>query len=195
MAQEAANFNSAQSDDAAYGRPLLNWQIAEYPVYQRDRRWYIIFASVVTTLLTVVLIPSTVWPEALVQIPILRNFFLVGPDYTFAVLILLISFVVITNGRKRPLDIDIIVTTEGLIIGSSFYNYETFKEFSIIYKPAQNVRVLYLEYKNSLMPRLSIYLADTDPVQLREILLDYLDEDLERTDESNSDYFGRLFKL
>jgi hypothetical protein len=186
---------TTSNEDAAYGRPLLNWRITEYPSYQRDRRWHIIFGSIVLGLLILVLLPSSVWPDFLIKTPVLRNFFLTGPDYTFAILILLISFVIMANGRQQPSEIDVIITTEGLIVGSKFYNYDQFKEFCIIFKPAENVRVLYLEYKNTLMPRLSLGIADADPISLRDTLLQYLEEDLERTDESNSDYFGRLFKI
>lgn len=192
----ASEFNpNLSQEEASYGRPLLNWQISEYPFYQRDKRWHVIFGVVLGSLLIMALMPSSIWPDFLLRIPVLRNFFFTGPDYIFAILIMLVGFVVLTNGRIRPMDIDIIVTTEGLIIGSKFYNYDTFREFSVIFKPAENIRVLYLEYKNTMMPRLSIQLADTNPVQLREILLQYLEEDLERTDESNSDYFSRLLKL
>ncbi len=182
-----------EGDD--YGIAIMNWKIHEYPFYERDKRWYILFAAFVVVLLFVALAPISVWPTVLTQAPILRNFFFASSDYTFAILIVLIAVVVIANGKLRPLEVDFIITTEGFIIGQTFYDFETFKEFSIIFKPGENLKILYLEYKTSFMPRLSIQLNEADPVRVREVLLDYLDEDLVRTDESNSDYFSRIFKV
>ena len=69
------------------------------------------------------------------------------------------------------------------------------KNFSIIYKPKDEIKNLYFEYKNPIHPRLSIPLLDKNPLQIREYLLKYLAEDLDRTDQPVSEALGRLFKL
>ena len=195
MAREAMGGSNLELEGEAYGQPLLNWKIHEYPFYQRDKSWYWFFGAVAVVLLFLVLTPSAAWPDVLAKAPLLRNFFFPTANYTFAILIVLIAVVVIMNGRIKALEVDFIITTEGVIIGHKFYDYDVFKEFSIIYKPAEGLRLLYLESKSAFMPRLSIDLAASDPLTVRKILLDYLDEDLVRTDEANSDYFGRFFKL
>ncbi len=195
MAREAMGGSNLELEGEAYGQPLLNWKIHEYPFYQRDKSWYWFFGAVAVVLLFLVLTPSAAWPDVLAKAPLLRNFFFPTANYTFAILIVLIAVVVIMNGRIKALEVDFIITTEGVIIGHKFYDYDVFKEFSIIYKPAENLKLLYLESKSAFMPRLSIDLAASDPLTVRKILLDYLDEDLVRTDEANSDYFGRFFKL
>jgi|GEM_PF-138402 len=199
MAQDVNNqpgqASEVELDGDGYGQALMNWRIHEYPFYERDKRWYIVFGAIVVVLLFVALTPASYWPNTLTQMPILRNFFFATADYTFAILIVLIAVVVIVNGQTSPLEVDFVISTEGIIIGQKFYDFDRFKEFSVIYKPGENLKVLYLEYKNTFMPRLSIQLHDMDPIAVREVLLDYLEEDLVRTDESNSDYFSRIFKI
>src|SRR3989339_159307 len=51
------------------------------------------------------------------------------------------------------------------------------------------------EFKNVLRPRLSISLENMDPLTIRESLLKYLPEDLERTNRPLSEELASLFRL
>ena len=51
------------------------------------------------------------------------------------------------------------------------------------------------EFKTVLKHRLTIPLGNKDPLFVRNNLLKYLSEDLERTDEPMSESLARLFKL
>jgi len=91
--------------------------------------------------------------------------------------------------------VKISLTEEGIIVGRKFYDYDEFKNFSIVYKPKQETKSLYFEFNNSLRPRLSIPLKKMNPLLIRKNLLKYLPEDLDRTDRPLSEELGKLFKL
>ena len=115
--------------------------------------------------------------------------------FLFAVIIIVGSVVVILNDGRNPGLIDFAITTEGIIIGRNFYDYDEIKNFSIVYKPNQDTKKLYFEFKNPMKMRLSIALINMNPLPIRENLLKYLPEDLERTDQPLSENLARIFKL
>ena len=168
------------NDNIHYLEPLLSWRVHEYPHYERSKQWYIVFGLVSLALILLCVIPNPVFGS---------------PNYTFAILIVLIDVVLIASNHNKAEELDVILTDEGVFIGREFFDYDKFKEFSVIFKPAEKLKVLYLEYKNSIKPRLSIKLNEANPLEVREILLQFLEEDLNRTDESNTDYFSRLLKF
>ena len=54
---------------------------------------------------------------------------------------------------------------------------------------------LYFEYKSGLKPRLSIPLRRMDVLVVRNFLIKYLDEDLDRTDPPLSEQLTKVMKL
>jgi hypothetical protein len=84
---------------------------------------------------------------------------------------------------------------EGLKIGSRFYDYSKLKHFIVLYKPKQSLKQLYIEFKNPLQPRLSIPLRHKDALTVRNFLIKYLDEDLERTEPPVSEQLTKMLKL
>ncbi len=157
-----------------YGKKIIGWKIPEYDKHERQRNWYII--SAVIGLLFMV-----------------YSFF--SGNFLFAAIIIIGAFVIITHDGQEPIKIDFIITDEGLVVGRKFYDYDIVKDFSIVCKPRENVKNLYFEFKNVVRPRLSIPMGNTDPLPIRENLLKYLSEDLERTDQPLSEALAKIFKL
>jgi len=52
-----------------------------------------------------------------------------------------------------------------------------------------------MEFKNPIKPRLSIPLRSLDPLTIRNYLVKYLDEDLERTEPPLSEQLTKRLKL
>lgn len=157
-----------------YGKKIAGWSIPEYDKHKRERNWYII--SAVVGLLFLV-----------------YSFF--SGNFLFAAIIIIGALVIMIHDGQEPLAINFVITDEGLIVGKNFYNYDVLKDFSIVYKPRENIKNLYFEYRNVLRPRLSIPLKDMNPLLIRENLLKYLPEDLERTDQPLSEALAKMFKL
>ena len=86
------------------------------------------------------------------------------------------------------------ITEDGIVINGKLYEYKVIKNFYIIYEPPE-VKTLYFEPKSLLSPRIPIALEDQNPVEIRQILRQYLTEDIDREDEPVSDQTSRLLKL
>jgi len=155
------------------GKTLAEWQFPEFVKYKRSQRWYITAGIIVALLL----IYSAVTANIL-----------------FAMIIIITSVIFILNQKRDPKMVSFKITEEGVIIDETLYEWPEIKNFWIIYEPPK-VKNLYFEFKSLLLPRLPIPLQDQDPVKIREILLDYIDEDIDREGEPISDGISRALKL
>ena len=78
--------------------------------------------------------------------------------------------------------------------GAVHYPFDEIVNFYIIYKPPET-KMLFIKPKGFFRPQLHIPLLNHDPVVIREILGNFIDEDLEKEDEPVSEFFGRFFKF
>jgi hypothetical protein len=156
------------------GKIITSWSIPEYDKHEREKNWYII-AAVVSIIF------------------LIYSFF--SGNFLFAAIIIIGAFVIIMHDGQEPAQVNFSITDEGLIVGRKFYDYDVIKDFSIVYKPRENVKNLYFEFKTVVRPRLSIPLNKMNPLPIRENLLKYLPEDLERTDQPLSEALAKMFKL
>lgn len=152
----------------------ISWEVPEYETHERTRNWYYIAAVIGVLLLVYAVITS---------------------NFLFAGIIIIGTLVIILTDGKVPQKVRITLTDEGVEVGRNFYDYDEIKDFSIVYKPKLGVKNLYFEFKTVIKPRLSVPLLDRDPLVIREKLLKYLQEDLERTDQPLSEGLAKMFKL
>ena len=101
----------------------------------------------------------------------------------------------IINDSRVPNQVNVELGPEGVKVGTDFYDYDVLKNFAVLYKPKQSLKNLYFEYKNSMHPRLSLPLRRLDALTVRNFLIKYLDEDLERTEMPLSEQLTKLLKL
>lgn len=161
-------------EDKKYGKEIVDWNIPEYYKHKRGAGWYIM-AGIIDLVLI---------------------FYAFSTDnFLFAVIVIIASFIIILFDSNDPEEINFRITTIGIIIGNKFYDYDEIKNFSIIYKPNEEIKKLYFEFKNVITQRLFIPLEDQNPLQVRNILLKYLSEDLDRDGEPLSEAFSRTFKI
>ena len=162
-----------QAPIEVYGRPQLAWEVDEYPRHERSRTWYI-FAGVAGVALIIYSIATA--------------------NFLFAVIILMLGIITLVSTFRDPERIEIVVTTTGVIVGNSFYEYKSIKDFSLVYRPPET-KILYMGLDSLLHPLLSVPLENTDPNAVRECLLPYCLENLHRSEEGLTDTFRRLYKL
>lgn len=153
---------------------MYAWTVKEYDKHVRSKRWYIIAISLALALLLLA--------------------FFTG-NFLFAVIIIIISLITILHDGQEPISLEVALTDEGVVVGRKFYDYDEIDTFSFVYKPSQGIKRLYFEFNNPVRPRLSFPLDNLDPLPIREFLLRYLPEDLERTDEPLSEGLARMLKL
>ena len=152
----------------------INWEVPEYETHERTRNWYMIAAIIGVLLLVYCVITS---------------------NFLFAGIVLIGAMIIILTDGKEPAKVQIRLTDGGIEVGHKIYDYDEIKDFSIVYKPKLGVKNLYFEFKTVTKPRLSIPLLDRDPLIIRDKLLKYLQEDLERTDQPLSEGLAKMFKL
>jgi len=157
-----------------YGRKLFSWKVKEREYYQHSKRWFLVFGLLGLAGLIFAVFTS---------------------NYLFALIILIIAFIIVFNENEEPEMLDFIIGTEGIMLGHKFYDYDEFKSFSVLYKPAQGLKSLYLDFASPWRRDLMIPLLDNNPLPIRENLLKYIKEDLERTDESLDEILSKLLKL
>ena len=154
------------------GEGLLSWESWEFAPLERSRLWYII-ASIIAIGVIVYAIYTA--------------------NFIFAISIMMMGVITLISNFRKPRRIEIFLTNLGVVVGSEFYAYEDMKDFSIVYKPP--VKNLYLDFKSVWQPMVSIPLEDINPNEVRETLLPYAFENLEREDENLTDVLRRLYKL
>lgn len=158
---------------AEYGEIMATWQVDEYPNHDRSRVWYVV-GAIGAVFLIIYAIASA--------------------NFLFAVIILIAGILTLLNTFQAPEKLDIAITTSGIIVGNDFYIYKEIKDFSIVYEPPA-IKVLYFDFEKPWLPLISVPLEETDPNQVRECLLPFCLENLERSEETLTDYVRRLYKL
>ena len=164
----------------------LRWQIAEYKKHEHSRNWYI--AAGVFALICLFFSFFTFSAGHIVFLGLASNFL-------FALIIILAAIVVIMNDSQTPAMVDFELGPEGVKIGRTFYDYDVLKNFAVLYKPKEGIKNLYIEFKNTMHLRLSVPLRRMDALTVRNFLVRYLDEDLERNNPPLSEQLTKLLKL
>jgi hypothetical protein len=155
------------------GSPQLEWEVDEYPAHQRSKVWYII-ASVVGVALIIYDVATA--------------------NFLFAVIILMVGVITLLSSLVPPDRVPVVITNTGVVVSDLYYDFQSIKDFSIAYDPP-HVKNLYLEFHSPWQPLLTVPLEDIDPNQVRELLLPYCQENLQRVEENLTDVLRRLYKL
>ena len=167
-----AEKESATMEKDPFGKVLFSWEIAQYEKRDRTRLWYL--------------------GMGVLGIALIIYSIIVG-NFLFALIILLVAFILFVREYSEANNVALQITEDGLLLGPDFYPYKDLSEFYIIYEPPE-IKQLYIKTKR-IGPNLSIPLTDVNPIELREQLLKYLDEDLGIEHQELSDSIERLFKL
>ncbi len=163
----------AIGEKTKYGKILAEWKVPEYIKYDKSIVWYVGAIALGLILLVHAIITS---------------------NFLFVIIILLVSSIVFIHERRHPDMIDFLILEGGIVMGDKFYPYKNIESFWIIYEPP-HIKLLYLGLTKSLRKELPIHLENQNPVKIRKILLDYLEEDLDKEEEATEEGLSRLFKM
>lgn len=163
---------SQETNKNQYGKILASWVFPEHAEYQRGRAWYITMSLIFLALAIYAL-----WTE---------NYLF------FFILILFVLIFYITARNKKNITFQI--AQAGILIGSRFYEYSSIRDFWIVYRPP-DVKMLYFHLKKIFFQDISVPLLDQNPVEIRRLLLKYIDEDTEKEDMPFFDDLSRMLKL
>lgn len=136
---------------------VFAWETPEFERKEKRRDWYWIvgIAGVV-----------------LIVIAIILN------NYLFAFLIGIGTFLMIQMSNNEPLLLDIQISRRGIKIHEDFYSFETISAFWITEnKKKESVLILFIEEKaNSPLVSIIIDKYSIDPIELRDFLFEFLEE-------------------
>lgn len=149
----------------------ISWEAPEFQHHQKPTFWYIALLAVSIGLIVYAIISGSIITAI-----------------TFA----LLGAVTFGFAQKKPSTLNFSVTSTGISIGQTFYPYKSIKQFWIIYN--REVKTLNFETTAYLNRFLSIQLGTQDPIKLRNILKNYLEEDLDR-EESLTEKLARGLKF
>ncbi|TAL49831.1 hypothetical protein EPN81_04520 [Patescibacteria group bacterium] len=155
------------------GSPQLEWEVDEYPAHDRSKRWYIIAAVLGVSLIVYAVATA---------------------NFLFAVIILMIGVITLLTSFVPPDRVPVVITNTGVVVSDMYYDFQAIKDFSIAYDPP-HVKNLYFEFHSPWHPLLTVPLEDTDPNEVRDLLLPYCLENLQRVEENLTDVLRRLYKL
>ncbi|OGY79688.1 MAG: hypothetical protein A3B74_02870 [Candidatus Kerfeldbacteria bacterium RIFCSPHIGHO2_02_FULL_42_14] len=159
--------------DQEHGTVYAEWQFPEFSQHERSLGWYITGAVIAAAFFI---------------------YALATDNYLFAVSILIFIIIIFFQHKREPLPIACRIMEDGLAVDQKFLHYKNLKNFWIIYNPPA-VKRLYLNFENGWKPEVSIPLENQNPLYIRNILLQYLREDAEKTEESLYDSLSRQLKL
>ncbi len=156
-----------------FGNILASWQIPEFDRREHTIAWYMGFGLIMLGLLI---------------------YAIVTMNFLFGVIIVLAVVIVWLQRRMGVSRTEFKITTRGLQLGARNYQYKDINNFWIIYEPPE-VKKLYFTFKSSVSTRLQVPLRNQNPLQIREILLQFIPEDLEKEELPMSDAFAKWSKL
>ncbi|MBI4359806.1 MAG: hypothetical protein HY564_01785 [Candidatus Jacksonbacteria bacterium] len=156
-----------------FGKILASWTVHEYEDHERSVVWYMGAAVIGAALL--------LWA-------------ILTFNYLFALIIILFAVIIYLRAKSAPKAVKFHITTKGITLGAKVYHYKDIDRFWIVYDPP-SVKKMYLMFKKSISPRLMIPLKNQNPVKIREILLDFVLEDLDKEEEPLSEVVARVAKL
>jgi len=151
----------------------ITWSFKEYEKYERDRGWYLLACIIGASLLVYAILTS---------------------NFLFALIIIMVGMVLVIKHHNEPDKSVFEINNQGIKFNKNEYKYSDIENFWIIYQPPE-VKNLYINFKFSLKPRLSIPINDESPLAIKTFLRQYLAEDLEQENEPASETLGRLLKL
>ncbi len=177
-----ATFKNMLQENTQY----IRWQVPEYRVPKRDKKWYLIAGILAFIIIFFCFFALRGWHLV---------FLGASSNFLFALFIIIVIIVMIINESRPALMVDVELGPEGVKIGSRFYDYDGIKNFVVLYKPKQSLKSLYFEFRGSIQPRLALPLRRLDALTVRNFLIRYLDENLERTEMPLSERLTKLLKL
>ncbi len=155
------------------GDVLMEWTFPEFVRHERGRGWYIAYAVITVGLIV---------------------FGVMSRNYTFVMLLVLLTLVLLIRLRREPLPVHFAIRDEGIEVGNDFHPWRELQEFWIIYRPPL-VKKIYFTFKSVVRPQMDISLENNNPIQVRQYLSERLLENATREEEPMGDQLTRALKM
>jgi hypothetical protein len=135
--------------------PSFSWTAPEYEHFEKDQKWYWIMGSILL---------------AIIIYAIVINAFLM------AITFILIGMLGYVYAERKPRNIELAITPDGVRADNYFYDYDDIRSFWIFYEVETGLKVLSLHSKKTFMPYVHVPVGHANPIKIRETLLNYIPE-------------------
>lgn len=159
--------------ESAIGQIFHEWSIPEYESFERPKRWYVTMGILAIFLII---------------------YGLFSGNFLFALIIILSAIILFLQDNQAPVSVRIALTGSGVVVGDRLYEYKELGHFYMVYKPPV-VKMLFIETNSLFRPTLRIALLDENPLEIRSVLMEYLEEDIEKEEEPMSDTIARDWRI
>jgi len=151
-------------------KPIFSWKAAEFAVYQKDTKWFLLLMVV-----AILLIAFFVWNK----------------NWTAVGVVVAGVFAFISLNGVKPKKISCKVYRDGVVIEDKAYRYTDLKSFWLI--PGDHPRVRFAR-PGRFSPAINMPIDEEDPEQIRLFLSKYLPEE-EGNGEDIADTISRWMKF
>ena len=158
------------ADDVEAEATLYEWQAQEHGYAPTSARWFIILAAAVTI--------------AAGLLAFLGN--ILG-----ALAVVLVGGTIYLVAQRQPDSVRYRIMVDGIAINDRLYPYKDLQAFNIVYKPGE-VKTVIVRSQKVLSPFIQMEIGNADPVEIRDVLLEFLQEDLDMQ-EPLTDTWARRF--
>ena len=167
----AHKYGNLEAMEQEPNKIILSWTAPEFVYYEKTDAWFIGFG---------------ILSAALFVVSVLMK------NYLFALLILIASFLIYIYAKKHPRQITIKITEEHIHIGKSFLlAHKEIVSFWIFEEP--EIKILSLETKKVLYPKISVILSDINSDEIRETMARFIKE--KKHEEHLIDVFSRKLRF
>ena len=132
----------------------ISWQAYEHKKKDRSVDWY--------------------WAVIIIALSIAAIAFIINNGF-FALLIILGTMTLLFFSVKEPRLFDISLDSRGLIVGKDMYPFATLEEFWVDITDTDEPKILF-KSKKTMMPLIVVPLEDHHHLDVRDFLLQYLEE-------------------
>jgi hypothetical protein len=175
FAQEREKMESAPdlrqvADDVEAEATLFEWHAQEHGYRPKSARWYIGLATGVTAAVGLLVFLGNV----------------LG-----AIAVAVVGILIYTLAQRTPDRVRYRLMVDGIAINDRLHHYQDLDSFNIVYEPGQ-VKTVIVRSKKILSPLVQMEIGEADPVEIRDILLEFLREDLQLQEPVTDTWARRL---
>jgi hypothetical protein len=155
-------------DDVEDVSTLFEWRAPEHIHQDRSVQWFALFAGGITAISV--------------------GFALFG-NFIASLTIAMIGGYMFVVAQHKPSVIRYRLMTEGVALNNTLYHYKHLEAFNIVYEPG-HVKTVILRSSRRLVPLIHLEIGDADPVAIRDVLIEFIHEDV-HLEESVIDVWSR----
>ena len=145
-------------DDVEEATTFYEWHADEHEHRPKSPVWFAVLAAGTTILVSVMLFVFT--------------------NIMGAVTLAVVGGLIYYIAQQEPGKMKYRIMMDGIALNTTMYHWEDLGSFNIVYEPDETKTVIFKSTR-TFSPYIQMEIGDADPVQIREILMEFVEEDQE----------------